>query len=86
MKYKVEVNHGGIIGKRVYRFDTLDKAREFVDKLFEKTGDIIAIENKGKDKCKTNRTGTKPNENGYLSTLLKTRTQGNMYSASDLKP
>ena len=47
MKYKVEVNHGGIIGKRVYRFDTLDKAREFVDKHFEKTGDIIAIENKG---------------------------------------
>ncbi len=52
MKYKVEVNNGGIIGKRIYRFDTLDKAREFVDKHFEKTGDIIAIEKKEKANAK----------------------------------
>ena len=81
MKYKVEVNNGGIIGKRIYRFDTLDKAREFVDKYFEKTGDIIAIENKGKDKCKTNLTGTKQKENGFLNTKSTTRTSGSMYSA-----
>ncbi|MBO5704738.1 MAG: hypothetical protein J6R99_01850 [Alphaproteobacteria bacterium] len=49
MKYKVEVNHGGILGVKTYRFNTLDKARDFVDKYTDKTGDILAIEQrKGK--------------------------------------
>lgn len=41
--YKVEVNHGAILGKKVYRFPTLDKAQNFADKYFEKTGNIVAI-------------------------------------------
>lgn len=41
--YKVEVNLGAILGKKVYRFSSLDKAQEFTDKYFEKTGDIVAI-------------------------------------------
>ena len=41
--YKIEINFGGILGKKVYRFPTLDKAQIFADKYFEKTGDIVAI-------------------------------------------
>ena len=41
--YKIEINFGGILGKKVYRFSTLDKAQIFADKYFEKTGDIVAI-------------------------------------------
>ena len=41
--YKVEVNLGAILGKKVYRFPTLEKAQEFTDKYFEKTGNIVAI-------------------------------------------
>lgn len=41
--YKVEINQGGIWGKKVYRFPTLEKAQEFTDKYFEKTGDILQI-------------------------------------------
>lgn len=41
--YKVEVNLGAILGKKVYRFPTLDKAQNFSDKYFEKTGDILQI-------------------------------------------
>lgn len=41
--YKIEINFGGILGKKVYRFSSLDKAQNFADKYFEKTGDILAI-------------------------------------------
>ena len=41
--YKIEINFGGILGKKVYHFPTLDKAQIFADKYFEKTGDIVAI-------------------------------------------
>lgn len=41
--YKIEINFGGILGKKVYRFPTLEKAQEFADKYFEKTGDILQI-------------------------------------------
>ena len=41
--YKIEINFGGILGKKVYRFSSLDKAQNFADKYFEKTGDIVAI-------------------------------------------
>ena len=41
--YKVEVNLGAILGKKVYRVPTLEKAQEFTDKYFEKTGNIVAI-------------------------------------------
>ena len=41
--YKVEVNLGAILGKKAYRFPTLEKAQEFTDKYFEKTGDILQI-------------------------------------------
>lgn len=41
--YKIEINFGGILGKKVYRFPTLDKAQNFADKYFERTGDIVAI-------------------------------------------
>lgn len=27
--YKIEINFGGILGKKVYRFPTLDKAQNF---------------------------------------------------------
>lgn len=50
MKYKVEINQGGIIGKKIYWFYTLDDARRFTDIYFAKTGDILAIEHKGKGK------------------------------------
>ena len=41
--YKIEINFGGILGKKIYRFPTLDKAQNFADKYFERTGDIVAI-------------------------------------------
>lgn len=41
--YKVEVNHGVILGKKVYRFPTLEKAQEFTEKYFDKTGVILQI-------------------------------------------
>lgn len=41
--YKIEINFGGILGKKVYRFSSLDKAQIFADKYFEKTGNIVAI-------------------------------------------
>lgn len=37
--YKVEVNLGAILGKKVYRVPTLEKAQEFTDKYFEKNGE-----------------------------------------------
>lgn len=41
--YKVEVNHGGILGKQIFRFYTLEKAQEFTEKYFDKTGVILQI-------------------------------------------
>lgn len=41
--YKVEVNRGVILGKKVYRFLTLEKTQEFTEKYFDKTGDILQI-------------------------------------------
>jgi hypothetical protein len=32
------------IGRKIYRFDTLDKARKVANEIFQKTGVVVGIE------------------------------------------